>query len=135
MSSFCGATVISVLAWASCWFANLVFSKRCNCFSIAASSIFSKRSSAVPMRCPAFSNSVAFVFRFSQVIAPNCNIRFSFSEVKGKKGSLATAKAVAICKATYITVFTRSGSVLMSFQGSSSAKYLLPKRAIFISSC
>ena len=34
-----------------------------------------------------------------------------------------------------MTVFTRSGSVLMTFQGSSSAMYLLPMRARFIAGC
>ena len=52
-------------------------------------------------------------------------------DVNGKNGSHNTARAEAICKATNITVLVRSSSVLIVFQGSSSARYLLPKRAIF----
>ncbi len=59
---------------------------------------------------------------------------YSLEDVKGKKGSAKTLKAPAICKATYICVFTRSGLSFITFQGSSSAKYLFPKRATFINS-
>ncbi len=59
-------------------------------------------------------------------------MRFNLAAVNGKKGSQSELKAAAICKATYICVCTRSGLSLITFQGSSSAKYLFPKRAAFI---
>src|SRR5690606_507407 len=60
------------------------------------------------------------------------NMFFNFPEVNGKNGSLKTAKAEAICKATYITVLVRASSVFMVFHSSSSARYLFPRRATFI---
>jgi hypothetical protein len=39
-----------------------------------------------------------------------------------------------MCKAINKIVLTRSGSTLIIFQGSSSAKYLFPNLAIFINS-
>ena len=47
--------------------------------------------------------------------------------MKGKNGSDKTAKADAICNATYIWVCTLAGFSFTIFQGSSSAKYLFPK--------
>src|SRR5690606_40409994 len=55
------------------------------------------------------------------------NMFFSLAAENGKNGSAKVDKAAAICNATYICVFTRSSSVLISFQGSSSARYLFPR--------
>ena len=49
-------------------------------------------------------------------------------------GSMAIERFAVICKAMFRIVLTRSGSVLMSFHGSVSARYLLPRRAMFIAS-
>ena len=54
--------------------------------------------------------------------------------LKGRKGSKAMARLAVICSEMLMTVFTRSGSVLMTFQGSQSARYLLPMRARFMAS-
>ena len=58
----------------------------------------------------------------------------NFFEVKGKKGSAKMAKLQEICSATFMIVVTRCSSVLINFQGSVSAKYLLPSLATFIHS-
>ena len=50
------------------------------------------------------------------------------------KGSTTIERLAVICKAMLRIVFTRSGSVLTSFHGSQSARYLLPMRATFIAS-
>ena len=55
-----------------------------------------------------------------------------FSDEKGMKGSIATATLAVICNAMFSMVFTRSGSVLTTFHGSVSARYLLPMRAKFM---
>src|SRR5690606_5232918 len=105
--------------------------------------------SALFILCPVFNNS-DFEETSFQLSAPlpsaplreraetwslsgaEASIFFSFSEENGRKGSLKIANAEAICNATYITVLVRSSSVLIVFHGSSSAKYLLPRRATFI---
>ena len=53
---------------------------------------------------------------------------------KGMKGSMAMAVLAVICKATFRMVLTRSGSVLTTFHGSVSARYLLPMREMFMAS-
>jgi hypothetical protein len=53
----------------------------------------------------------------------------SFSMLNGRNGSRITVRLAVICRQTFKIVFTRSGLVLNSFQGSSSARYLLPRRA------
>ena len=53
---------------------------------------------------------------------------------EGMKGSMAIVILAVICRAILRIVFTRSGSVLTTFQGSVSARYLLPIRAKFIAS-
>jgi methionyl-tRNA synthetase len=54
--------------------------------------------------------------------------------LKGRKGSNAIARLATSCNAMLRMVATRSISVFASFQGSVSAKYLLPIRARFIAS-
>ena len=57
-----------------------------------------------------------------------------FFEVKGKNGSEIIPRIDEMCRDMNIIVLTLSGSSLIIFQGSSSAKYLLPILAIFINS-
>ena len=130
--NFCGS-----VTWFSITFAFLVASSLSICFWISASSIWANKicpeTSGSPIWCPAL---VKFQFSNSkfQLLTSMFNILVNFLEVKGKKGSHKVVKTEAICKATYICVCTLSGLVLTIFHGSSSAKYLFPKRATFINS-
>jgi len=54
--------------------------------------------------------------------------------LKGRKGSKAMARLAVICRLRFRIVATRPISVLASFQGSVSARYLLPIRARFMAS-
>ncbi|MNQ38555.1 hypothetical protein D3C85_521380 [compost metagenome] len=112
----------------------LVASNLSICFWISSSSILEKSNSASPIWCPVGikSDVSAIVFQFNGVSI--FRIRDNFAAVNGKNGSQRELKAAPICKATYICVCTRSGFSLITFQGSSSAKYLFPKRATFINS-
>ena len=70
----------------------------------------------------------------SQPSLPICSRPRIFAAVNGMNGSMAIAIDAVICSETFRIVFTRSGSVLASFHGSVSARYLLPSRAMFIAS-
>ena len=62
-----------------------------------------------------------------QEIVPKFKIFFNFSDVEGIKGSHTRPSIAQICKEIFIIVLTLSDfSVLISFHGSSSAKYLFP---------
>src|SRR5690606_34465994 len=99
---------------------------------MVSSSIFENNNSALPTWCPDGNNTsfVAISFqefsiRFDDVESLELTLRMllSFEAVNGKNGSQTVAKAAAICKATNIIVCVRLASSLITFQGSSSAKY------------
>ena len=98
---------------------------------IVASSIFSNNNPASPNSCPAgitpspiLPQSITSIFMNSR----------NFWEENGMNGSINVERLAEICKQIFRIVFTRPSSVLITFQGSVSAKYLLPKRARFIAS-
>ena len=105
---------------------------------MVSSSILENNNSAFPILCSAGSKTSFVLMSFHDVLtALNVTLRmpFSFAEVNGKNGSLKVAKAEAIWSATNIIVLVRASSTFITFQGSSSAKYLFPSRAKFINSC
>ena len=112
------------------WFCFLVSNSLLTCASMVASSICSKRSSGFSIVWPSIKR---FAFpACCQPIAGRFMMRCILSAVKGRKGAHSTARLAHICKERLSTVAVRSGSVLMSFHGSVSVRYLLPKRARFI---
>ena len=100
---------------------------------MALSSIFSNSRLTSPNACPAFSISMR-PKSFQPKFLSSCNIVRNFSDENGRNGSKAIAKLAAICSDRCKMVAVRSISVLASFQGSVSARYLLPIRARFIAS-
>ena len=129
--SFCGSAFRF-----SASFSTLVCSSLSSCFCICSSSILLNSNSALAIRWPGAIKSVVSE-RTSHCKAPSSgrfSMALSLADVCGRNGSLKTDNAVAICSATYITVLVRSSSVFTVFQGSASARYLLPRRATFINS-
>ena len=126
-SAFCGSA-----SFASASFAALVACNLATCASTTLSSIFSNRSSALPITWPAGSTSASP--RRSQSNFSMLSILIIFAAEKGINGSMAIDSSAVICNAMLRMVLTRSGSVFTTFHGSVSARYLLPKRARFIAS-
>ena len=99
----------------------------CTCLSTTSSSTFSKSKpispKAVPSfnnsACPASSHAIFFILKRST----------SLPAVNGRKGSDTIAKFAAIFNAILRIVAVLLSSVLMTFHGSVSARYLFPSRA------
>ena len=71
--------------------------------------------------------------RFQSTLSIQSMLR-SLAALKGRKGSKAIERLAEICRARFMMVCTRAMSVLANFQGSVSARYLLPQRAKSIAS-
>ena len=113
-------------------FSSLMRSRRSVWALMASSSIFSKRSSGWAMVAPALTRSRPPIMSHDR--SPRPSMRHRRSLMKGVKGSKATASDAHTCSAVLSTVAVRSGSVLNSFQGSVSWRYLLPARAMSMAS-
>ena len=109
-----------------------VSSNFCTCASTTESSILSNKSCVSPSFAPSFKSSMLPRSFHANDSIPN--ISRNFLAENGKNGSNAIAKLAAICNPICKIVAVRSISVLANFQGSVSARYLLPIRAKFIAS-
>ena len=95
-----------------------------------SSSTFSNNKPIFVMFCPSDNKSARPAsFQVNELIF---RIVRNFSAVKGMKGSHKIERFAAICKPMFRIVPVLSVSVLITFHGSVSAKYLFPKRATSI---
>ena len=124
-----GAAAAEAAASATCR-AALISARRRTCFSISASSIFEKRSSAGLSLWPTGSRSLRP--KSSQLKAFTLRIRLSFSTEKGRNGAKASDRLAHNSMQVYRMAAVRAGSVLATAQGSVSEMYLLPTRARFM---